>query len=244
MRLNYKWIKVIFLMIFEVYADSDLWIIVKVGNKFLETDGLSQDLKVNRKTSCGSLCSKMLSCNIWCHYEKTKCILISTIVSPSYKETSQDFLECYTRKRRDIVVGSDTYSYEPESPDTKSELAADGIYSQNHGKHFLTKYTRDPWVIFDLKQSANIYEIIIKTKVKKLCGNLFIKIGRTLVEDGNFTTYRQLYSVFDLCNYDDEYIHFKSAKPLEGRYVAVIRYDIYTVLWFNHIEIDGEFIDN
>ena len=244
MRMNYKWIKVVFLMIFEVYADSDFWITVKVGKRFLETDGLSQDLKVNRKTSCGSLCSTIHSCNIWCHYEKTKCILISTIVSPSYKETSQDFLECYTRKRRDIVVGSDTYSYEPNSPNTKSELAADGIYSQNHGKFFTTKYTRDPWILFDLKQSANISEIIIKTNVKNYCDELLIKIGHTLVKDGIFATYRQLNSVFDLCNYDDEYLHFKSAKPVEGRYVAVIRSHGYMSLWFHHIEIDGVFINN
>ena len=230
---------VINLMIIKVYGDSETWVKVMVDKIYFENE-ISNSFMVHSKFACGSICIiRSNDCNIWCYPNHKKCFLSSTIVSPSYVETSQDFYVCYTRKRRDIVVGSITYSSPTSSYETENKLAADGIYSQNNNnRFFITLHTDHPWILFDLKEYAKIYEIIIKIPD---CNKIIIKIGDNLVEDGNFISYRQLNSVFDLCNYDDEYLHFKPAKPMEGRYVVVIRSSSHVVLWFYHIEIDGEF---
>ena len=217
------------------------WVRVLVDSEILDKDTLSEAIKTNSLVICGALCSSKQSCNIWCHKGDENCILSSIVASPKYVDKSSVPITCYTKKRKDIVVGSKTYSAELGSPYSKSELATDGIYLYDYGYIFRTKVTENPWILIDFRKSATIYEIIIKTNYFPfMCSRVRIVIGDMLITTGNFSSYEKLNSITNPCDNDNEIMYFKPQLSMQGQYVAVYRPNraSFSMLY---IEIDGEF---
>ena len=221
----------------------DYWVRVPVSQSIIDQDMISEVIKTRSQILCGAICDRKYSCNIWCHEGNENCILSSIVTSPKYVDISSDLTTCYTKQRRDIAFGSTTYSTQLSTSNTKRELATDGIYLQDYGYHFQTKVTNKPWILFDLGNSATIYEIIIKVhKFSYMCNKIKIKIGDTLITNGNFSSYEMLNSITNQCNErETEVMHFKPYPPMYGQYIAVYRPVKSVAISMFYIEIDGEF---
>ena len=228
-------------------AGSLMWTQVMVAKNFLENDNLTEISKVNLKIICGMSCAKKPFCSIWCHDEIETCILSSIVVSPNYVETSPDSTKCYTKKRRDLAVGSISSSSTLWSPDSKSEFSADGIFLKDFGLTFKTKLLKLPWVLYNLKKPATIYEIIVSTSMPpQSCKEIEIRIGNDLVTNEDFSAYESLDNIKNTC---DQYqynplMYFTPSSPMKGQFIVLIRHGNKerSRIKLNYIEIDGIYV--
>ena len=225
-----------------IQTDFSIWLKVLLDRKYFEYENSYENIQVKSRIICGVSCEINVLCNIWCHDGIDTCTLSTTIVSPNYVEKLSDSAECFTRKRRDLIVGSTTYSSEIRTSDSKSELSADGVFHRDFGFKFETDFAENPWIIYNLKKPAEIFEILVISGFVKLCNDLEIRVGDNLVEDGDFSTYRFLVNTADPCKRGfDNVMHFKPPFPINGQYVALIRIGSHAKLSINHIEVDGRF---
>ena len=231
-------------LISEISANYQFWLKIMIDHVYIQNDLARIVFKTKSRAFCGAKCSREPICNSWCHH-LDECIITSIFVSPSYAAGgTSDPTTCYTKKRRDIVVGASTFSSELESVDSKSELTTDGIFLKDYGPTFKTKETQSQkaWILYDLKKSATIFEVLINhNRLNYMCDKIIVRIGNFMIRNGDFSPYQKVASKMNSCDDVDEYIHFKPAIPMEGQFVVVHRSAKMVELGFDHIEIDGEF---
>ena len=227
----------------EASSLSEMWTKVSLERKYTEVDPQALSFK-SGKTKCGSSCIATPWCNTWC-YDQINCTLISTVVSPYYEGLSTEILtECFTKKRTDIAFGVNSYSTLLYSPERTSDNSNNGIYF--HGKKsFATSVANNPWVLYDLRKPATIFEVRIQTNRDINYGptyttNIGIKIGDSLTTNGDFSTYELFDSMIGNCKYD-EVNQFTPFRPMKGQYIAIISQANNVILAFDYIEIDGKF---
>ena len=226
-------------VISDVTANFDVWKKVMVGTQFIEADTKPVIIKIKSTVVCGTKCSMEPFCTSWCQ-EKEECTLTSIVVSPNYVGSSSNSTACYTKKRRDIVVGATTYSTKIWCSDCLSELAADGIFLHGFGPRFDAEpFNRPSWILFDLKKPATIFEIRLITHVF-YCQEFKLFIGNILVTDEDFSSYSRIDSLVDPCVEGADEFHFKPLTPMQGQYVLVFRETRGFSL--DHVEVDGEFL--
>ena len=162
-----KAFKILCILIFtffvsEISANYEFWLKIMIDQVYIQNDLARIVFKTKSRAFCGAKCSREPICNSWCHH-LDECIITSIFVSPSYAGTSVPFT-CYTKKRRDIVVGASTSSAQLKSVVSKSELTTDGIFLKDYGPIFETIATssKKAWILYDLKKSATIFEVLIK----------------------------------------------------------------------------------
>ena len=217
----------------EDISGSQMWSKVMVDEDYLQNDEYLEYSQVNVKILCGTLCAKKSFCNIWCYDEFETCSLSSTVVSPNYVETSPYSVMCFTKKRRDLVVGS-IISTEDDYIETR-ELTADGIFLKGYGDTFITKVVQDPWIEYDLEKTAIIYGVTISENMpNRSCKEVEIHIGYSTSD------LETLENTRDPCEKKDV-MRFTPTKPMKGQFVVIIRKAESTKLMINYVEIDGVF---
>ena len=230
------------IVIHTTFAGTQIWSKILIDRIYLQNDPFIKSVYSESTILCGVLCAFRSKCNIWCFDKIKKCTLSSTVVSPKYFETSPNSALCYTKMRRDLAVGSDIYSTEPHSSETKGILTADGVFLEDYGKFFKTKHVDNAWILYDLKKPATIYEIRVSSSdAPYICEHFRLRIGNSLVQDGDFSTYEPLISITDPCDHVDGVMHYKPAFPMKGQYVSLVRFQEDRYMWFFYIEIDGEY---
>ena len=224
----------------EFLTNGHIWTKVLLKKNYLEYNKHYERFSVQSKYFCGNICEDDPLCKIWCYYDDITCILSSLIVSPNYKEKSNDSVKCYTRNRKDLAVGLTAYSTKAELDHMKIETTTDGIYFNDR---FKSIKTTNPWILYDLERPAIISEIRIGTHwVHYSCMKIEIRIGDALSVNASLSSFNSLINIVDPCEYGKSIMHFKSKFPLTGRFVAVIQRGSDVVLILNYIEIDGDFI--
>ena len=101
----YLIIYVIFLLLInEVSAATQEWIMVMISEDYLVKDTWAKHFNLKSRVQCASLCALYPECRIWCQNSQKRCTLSITYVAPKYKEEASNFARCYTRNRRDLAI--------------------------------------------------------------------------------------------------------------------------------------------
>ena len=228
-----------------ISTNCKVWVKVMLDKTYLSNDFLSQSFDVESKFFCGAKCAEEHFCNTWCHDNK-KCVMSSTVVSPKYVVSpDKNSAKCYTRNRRDLIPGSIPYcSIPPDTPDTVAALTTNGVFLKGFGSVFETDFYDHPWIIYDLRKTVTIYEVILSSIWKgSICDAMEISIGDSLILDGEFSTYGRLVNAVDPCKSKDDLMHYKPLSSFQGQYLAILRRSPpgkVSKLSFNFVEVDGE----
>ena len=226
------------LVIDEVLAwvKNEEWIMVMISEDYLEKDTWAKRFDPKGKVNCASLCALYPECKPWCQNGQNRCTLSRTYVAPKYKELFTNLVRCYTRNRRDLAIEST--SSESSSPYyTQTGAAAiDGVFLRDYSKIFQTKKENKPWVSFNLLKSAKISEVrigIYHTQAPLMCDIYQVFIGETDSDMSIFNT--------ESCKYERDVMSYKVSVSKKGKIIKVQRPEKSVVLFFEFIEIDGEY---
>ena len=232
-----------------ISTNCKVWVKVMLDKTYLSNDFLSQSFDVESKFFCGAKCAEEQFCNTWCH-DNNQCVMSSTVVSPKYVVSpDKNSAKCYTRNRRDLIPGSIPYCIVPvETPDAIIDLTANGVFLKGFGPVFEIKPYEDPWVLYDLRKTVTIYEIIISSSYTDYwCNNdiqvIEISVGDYWISNSNFSTYRAVVNAVDPCKSNDDLLHYKPLTSLQGQYLAILRRSLpgkMSLLSINYVEVDGE----
>ena len=231
-----------------ISTNCEIWKKLLLDKDYLSNDLLSQSFDVESKFFCGVKCAEKHFCNSWC-YDNKQCVMSSTVVSPNYVvPPDKDSAKCYTRNRRDLIPGSIPYCIVPvETPDAIVDLTADGVFLKGFGPVFKLKPYEHPWVLYDLRKTVKIYEIIISSNYKNYWCNIIhvieISVGDNWISNSEFSTYRAVANAVDPCKTNDNLLHYKPNTSLQGQYLAILRRSLpgkMSLLSINYVEVDGD----
>ena len=218
------------------------WQKVLIEKEHLSPLRTSKFIKIETsKIVCGSVCSSEEGCTTWCSENGNMCYLSNIIVSPSYIISGSDPLECFTKSRVDIVVGSGITS--TPKYDSKSDVNSinDGIFTNLHGPSYSSIFASNAWILFDLRKSAMISEVRFYPHPDKYyCSNIEIRIGSSMVTNGDFSSY----SFFGKQDGDCRTFNWNiitADSPISGQYLAFLRKEANILTSILILEVDGVF---
>lgn len=206
----------------------------------LFTSTVRQTSRVLRRLICGVLCAQKSWCSLWCFAELTQCQLTDLIVSPSYiPPNTTGALLCYTRIRKDIVVGATVVSSYTGWRNPK--VLANGYYTNDiYECSRLFPQSYGAWFQFDLHSVFTVSEVTLKADKDELGSTFFadfeVRVGMSsMSSSGNFSSFTLL-GTYVGPGLPNETVVLRSAEPLTGRYVSIQR-KTYEKLMICHLEI-------
>ena len=197
------------------------------------------------KIVCGGSCFKIKWCFTWCSENANKCYLSDLIVSPSYELLSGiNPLECYTKSRVDLVVGSDVYASPPAGPARPTSRLTNGIFCIDT-LGYASIYTTNPWILFDLGKSALVSEVRFYPEPddyygRLYCENIEIRVGSSMVLNGDFSSYSYFGKQDGKCR-PFEINSILATGTHTGQYIAIIC-KVTTNFALPSVEVEGVLI--
>ena len=204
---------------------------------------LIRTIELKRKIYCGTSCLSTENCKFWCFKSDGYCYLYNFAVSPVYETTGVDLIDCYTKKRNDIVSQASIVSIGAFRAIDVIENLKDGIAEGR----FCTTYNSEPWILIDLKNRAQINNVGIQAVNDAPLGPMYcqyieVRISSTPpVTPGDFSSWDLFYYLDRKCVVG-VVENLKSSSPKIGQYISLLRKTI-GHFCINHLEIDGVFIN-
>ena len=130
---------VFFLGIHEVLAVTQEWINVMISEEYLTSDTFVKRFNLDSRVQCATICARFPLCKLWCQNGQDRCIISATYVHPKYNELGSNLVKCYTRSRRDLAIESTSTESSFALPDTKAEVAIDGIFLAGFTTNVVTR---------------------------------------------------------------------------------------------------------